>query len=72
MSDEIYFEIPVKLGKENSQREVKVGDVAYWSLGNAFCIFSDTHLPARQMNLRLIVRLTCLEKSSETQACLKG
>ncbi len=37
--EEIYFEIPVQVGEENSQEEVEVGDIAYWPPGNALCIF---------------------------------
>jgi hypothetical protein len=37
--NEIYFEIPVKIGRENSQQEVEIGDLAYWVEGSCFCIF---------------------------------
>ncbi len=38
--DEIYFEIPVNVGAEDdAQAEVKVGDIAFWPPGSAFCIF---------------------------------
>jgi len=37
--DEIYFSIPVSLGEEEAQEEVKVGDLAYWPPGKGFCIF---------------------------------
>ncbi len=38
--DEIYFEIPVKAEQEPDARaEVAVGELGYWPLGNAFCIF---------------------------------
>ncbi len=37
--DEIYFSIPVKLGSENGQEVVEVGDLGYWPPGTAFCIF---------------------------------
>ncbi len=37
--DEIYFEIPVEMGEENSKVEVEVGDVAYWPDGRALCLF---------------------------------
>lgn len=37
--DEIYFAIPVRLGEENAQGVVGMGDLAYWPPGNAFCIF---------------------------------
>ncbi len=37
--EEVYFETPVKLGKENAVQDVEVGDVAYWPPGRAICIF---------------------------------
>ena len=38
--DEIYFEIPVKAGQEPDAREqVEVGELGYWPVGHAFCIF---------------------------------
>jgi hypothetical protein len=37
--DEIYFSIPVHLDEENAQAVVERGDLGYWPVGNAFCIF---------------------------------
>jgi hypothetical protein len=37
--DEVYFKVPVRVGEENSQEVVEVGDVAYWPPGEAICIF---------------------------------
>ncbi len=37
--DEIYFEIPVKLGNEVPQETVELGDLGYWPPGSAMCIF---------------------------------
>ena len=38
--DEIYFEIPVKANQEPDAREqVEVGELGYWPVGHAFCIF---------------------------------
>ena len=38
--DEIYFDIPVTLDQEPDAREdVAVGDLGYWPMGSAFCIF---------------------------------
>lgn len=36
---EIYFEIPVRIGLENSRELVSFGDVGYWPQGNAICLF---------------------------------
>lgn len=38
--DEIYFEIPLQLEPEADARaDVSVGDLGYWPVGAAFCIF---------------------------------
>lgn len=38
--DEIYFEIPVKTDQEpDAREEVAVGELGYWPVGHAFCIF---------------------------------
>jgi len=37
--EELYGEIPVAIGEENSQVDCEVGDVGYWPAGNGFCIF---------------------------------
>ncbi|MCW4020784.1 MAG: cyclophilin-like fold protein [Candidatus Bathyarchaeota archaeon] len=37
--DEIYFSIPVRLGEENAQPTVELGDLGYWPPGQGFCIF---------------------------------
>ena len=37
--EELYGEIPVAIGPENSQVDCEIGDVGYWPDGNGFCIF---------------------------------
>jgi hypothetical protein len=38
--DEIYFEIPVMADQEADARaEVEVGELGYWPVGHAFCVF---------------------------------
>ena len=38
--DEIYFEIPVSADEEPDARaDVAVGELGYWPVGSAFCIF---------------------------------
>lgn len=45
--EEIYFEVPVRIGEENSQEVVEVGDVAYWPPGRVLCIFFGPTLISR-------------------------
>ena len=38
--EEIYFEIPVDMPQESDAREIlTVGELGYWPVGQAFCIF---------------------------------
>ena len=37
--EEIYFSIPVKADPENPREVVEMGDLGYWPVGSAFCIF---------------------------------
>ena len=58
--DEIYFDIPVTAGPENPHEKVSKGDLGYWPVGEAFCIFfgktpmsrsEDEIIPASPVNL---------------------
>ncbi|SFM49903.1 cyclophilin-like fold protein [Thermodesulforhabdus norvegica] len=38
--DEIYFTIPVQMGRDDTARDVVgMGEIGYWPPGRAFCIF---------------------------------
>lgn len=38
--DEIYFEIPVDMAQEpDARQDMEVGELGYWPMGRAFCIF---------------------------------
>ena len=38
--DEIYFEIPVVASQEaDAREEVDIGELGYWPVGHAFCVF---------------------------------
>jgi uncharacterized protein len=37
--EEIYFEIPVKMGEEKAKPTVETGTIAFWPMGSALCIF---------------------------------
>jgi len=48
---EIYFEIPVAAGEEKAKPTVKKGDVAYWPMGKALCIFYGETQPYSPVNM---------------------
>ena len=37
--EEIYFEIPIKMGEEKAKPAVETGSIAYWPMGSALCVF---------------------------------
>jgi hypothetical protein len=37
--EEVYFEIPLKLGEEKAKPTVEQGTIAFWPMGSALCIF---------------------------------
>ena len=49
--EEVYFQIPVKLGKEKAEPTVEKGAIAYWPMGNAFCIFYGGSQPYSPVNI---------------------
>ena len=48
---EVYFEIPVKMGNEKAKPTVERGDLAYWPMGSAFCIFYGETQPYSPVNI---------------------
>ncbi len=49
-NEEVYFEIPVKMGAEKAKRIVKRGTIAYWPLGRSICIFFEESQPYSPVN----------------------
>jgi len=49
--EEVYFEIPVKTGEEKAKPTVKKGDLAYWPMGNALCVFYGESQPYSAVNI---------------------
>lgn len=37
--EEVYFEIPVKMGEEKGKANVETGTIAFWPMGSALCVF---------------------------------
>lgn len=48
--EEVYFQIPVKVGDEKAKPTVKKGTIAYWPMGNALCIFFGESQPYSPVN----------------------
>ncbi len=49
--EEIYFEIPVKMGEEKAKAKVEKGQIAYWPMGSALCIFYGESQPYSPVNI---------------------
>jgi len=49
--EEVYFEIPVKMGKEKAEPTVEKGAIAYWPMGSALCIFYGKTQPYSPVNI---------------------
>jgi len=49
--NEVYFDVPVKRGEEKAKASVKKGALAYWPMGQAFCIFYEETRPHSPVNL---------------------
>jgi hypothetical protein len=37
--EEVYFEVPIKMGEEKAKPTVETGTIAFWPMGSALCIF---------------------------------
>ena len=48
---EVYFEIPVKMGEEKAEPTVEKGAIAYWPMGKALCIFYGESQPYSSVNV---------------------
>ncbi|MEM0058368.1 MAG: cyclophilin-like fold protein [Candidatus Bathyarchaeia archaeon] len=49
--EEVYFEIPVKMGEEKAKRTVERGTIAFWPMGSALCIFYGETQPYSSVNV---------------------
>jgi len=48
---EVYFDIPVKMGNEKAKPTVEKGTLAYWPMGSALCIFYGETQPYSPVNI---------------------
>jgi len=49
--EELYFEIPVKMGEDKAKAKVEKGTLAFWPMGNALCIFYGESQPYSPVNI---------------------
>ncbi len=49
--EEVYFEIPVRMGEEKAKSKVERSDIAFWPMGNALCIFYGESQPYSPVNV---------------------
>jgi hypothetical protein len=49
--EEIYFEIPVKIGEEKAKSTVETGTIAFWPMGSAICVFFGESQPYSSVNI---------------------
>ena len=49
--EEVYFEIPVKMGEEKAKSTVEKGTLAFWPMGSALCIFYGESQPYSPVNV---------------------
>jgi hypothetical protein len=49
--EEVYFEIPVKMGEEKAKSTVEKGTIAFWPMGSAICVFYEKLQPYSPVNV---------------------
>lgn len=49
--EEVYFEVPVKVGEEKPSAKVEKGTIAFWPMGSALCIFYGESQPYSPVNV---------------------
>ncbi len=49
--EEVYFEIPMKMGEEKTKSEVEKGTIAFWPMGSAICVFYEDLQPYSPVNI---------------------
>jgi hypothetical protein len=48
---EVYFKIPIEMGAEKAKADVDKGDITYWPMGTAICIFYGETQPYSPVNI---------------------
>ena len=69
--NEIYFAIPVKMELEDGQEVVQMGDLGYWPIGAAFCIFFGETPMSRKGEIRPASAVTVFGRVTSDTAVFK-
>lgn len=48
--EEVYFQTPIKMGREKERATVEPGAIAYWPMGGALCFFYGSTQPYSAVN----------------------
>lgn len=49
--EEIYFEIPIRMGEEKAKAAVENSTIAFWPMGSAICVFYGETQPYSPVNI---------------------
>lgn len=49
--EEVYFEIPLRMGEEKAKNTVEKGAIAFWPMGSALCVFYGDSQPYSPVNV---------------------
>ncbi|MCS7096029.1 MAG: cyclophilin-like fold protein [Candidatus Bathyarchaeota archaeon] len=49
--EEVYFEVPMRMGEEKAKNTVEKGTIAFWPMGSALCIFFGDSQPYSPVNV---------------------
>ena len=70
--EEVYFEIPIKMGEEKAKATVETGSIVFWPMGSAICIFFGQSQPYSPVSiLGKITRNLELFKQVKSGATIK-
>ncbi|MHA1333951.1 MAG: cyclophilin-like fold protein [Candidatus Odinarchaeia archaeon] len=62
--EEVYFTVGIKVGREKPSKTVETGDIAYWPMGDALCVFYGKTQPYSEVNVcgRILNNLEIFKK----------
>ena len=70
--EEVYFTVGIKVGREKPSSTVETGDIAYWPMGDALCVFYGKSQPYSEVNIcgKILRNLDVFRKVKTGQAII--